>query len=63
MGDTGSLALGGFLAAVAIYTGSVVPFLFLSMVFNLELLSVIIQVAYFKWTKKRTGSGKRIYVC
>ncbi len=60
MGDTGSLALGGFLAAAAVGTGCLVPFIALTMAFNLELASVIVQVAYFKWTKRRRGRGERL---
>ena len=61
MGDTGSLALGAFLSSVAVGTGSIVPFLFLTMAFNLEMFSVMIQVGYFKWTKARLGEGKRLF--
>lgn len=61
MGDTGSLALGAFLSSVAVCTGAIFPFLFLTMVFNLEMFSVMIQVGYFKWTKARFGEGKRFF--
>jgi phospho-N-acetylmuramoyl-pentapeptide-transferase len=56
MGDTGSLALGGLLAGVAILTGEMLLLLIIGGVFVAETLSVIIQVAYFKMTK-----GKRIF--
>ncbi|QDZ21974.1 phospho-N-acetylmuramoyl-pentapeptide-transferase [Chloropicon primus] len=61
MGDTGSLALGAFLASTAVGTGCVVPFLLLTMVFNLEMLSVMLQVGYYKWTRARCGEGRRIF--
>ena len=53
MGDTGSLALGGMLAAISIILHKEVAFLFIGLVYILETLSVIIQVAYFKKTGKR----------
>jgi phospho-N-acetylmuramoyl-pentapeptide-transferase len=56
MGDTGSLALGGLLAGVAILTGEMLLLLIVGGVFVAETLSVIIQVTYFKATK-----GKRIF--
>lgn len=61
MGDTGSLALGGIIAvfAIAIHKELLIPIL--SGIFLLESLSVILQTAYFKFTKKRTGVGKRIF--
>ena len=61
MGDTGSLALGGIIAvfAIAIHKELLIPIL--SGIFLVESLSVILQTAYFKFTKKRTGVGKRIF--
>ena len=53
MGDTGSLALGGILAAISVILHKEVTFLFIGLVYILETLSVIIQVAYFKKTGKR----------
>ena len=53
MGDTGSLALGGILAAISIILHKEIVFLFIGLVYILETLSVIIQVAYFKKTRKR----------
>ena len=53
MGDTGSLALGGILAAISVILHKEVSFLFIGLVYILETLSVIIQVAYFKKTGKR----------
>ena len=53
MGDTGSLALGGILAAISVILHKEIAFLFIGLVYILETLSVIIQVAYFKKTGKR----------
>ncbi len=61
MGDTGSLALGGALAAVALLTHSLLALLILGGVFFVETLSVIIQVTYFKATKGPDGVGKRFF--
>jgi len=62
MGDTGSLALGGIIAvfAIAIRKELLIPIL--CGVFLVENLSVIIQVSYFKYTKKKFGEGKRIFL-
>ncbi|MDR0732703.1 MAG: phospho-N-acetylmuramoyl-pentapeptide-transferase [Dysgonamonadaceae bacterium] len=61
MGDTGSLTLGGIIAvfAVAIHKELLLPIL--CFVFLVESLSVMMQVCYFKYTKKRYGAGKRIF--
>ncbi|WP_008311465.1 phospho-N-acetylmuramoyl-pentapeptide-transferase [Leptolyngbya sp. PCC 6406] len=61
MGDTGSLALGGALAAVGILTGQLFPLLILTLLFFAETLSVIIQVTYYKATKGPDGIGKRFF--
>lgn len=61
MGDTGSLALGGALAAVGLLTNSLFALLILSGLFFLETLSVIAQVAYYKATKDANGIGKRLF--
>jgi phospho-N-acetylmuramoyl-pentapeptide-transferase len=53
MGDTGSLALGGFVAAVALMLNMPLFFFFFSIIFVVETLSVIIQFGYFKLTRKR----------
>lgn len=60
MGDTGSLALGGSLAAVAVMTGHLWGLLLLSGIFLAESLSVIAQVSYYKATKGPDGKGKRL---
>jgi phospho-N-acetylmuramoyl-pentapeptide-transferase len=60
MGDTGSLALGGALAAVGILTNNLWALFLLSGIFFLESLSVIAQVGYYKATKGPDGKGKRL---
>ena len=60
MGDTGSLALGGALAAVGLISNTLWALLILSGLFLVESLSVIAQVAYFKATKGPDGVGKRL---
>ncbi|GHT50339.1 phospho-N-acetylmuramoyl-pentapeptide-transferase [Bacteroidia bacterium] len=61
MGDTGSLTLGGIIAVFAIIIHKELLLPILCGVFFVESLSVIIQTTYFKYTKKRTGTGKRIF--
>jgi len=61
MGDTGSLSLGGIIAVVAILIRKELLIPVLCGVFLIENLSVIIQVGYFKYTKKKLGEGKRIF--
>lgn len=60
MGDTGSLALGGALAAVALLSHSLFGLLILSGIFLAETISVIAQVGYYKATKDANGIGKRL---
>jgi len=61
MGDTGSLAIGAALGVVALMTGQWLLLPIIGLVFVGETLSDILQVGYFKWTKRRTGQGKRIF--
>jgi phospho-N-acetylmuramoyl-pentapeptide-transferase len=61
MGDTGSLTLGGIIAVFAIIIHKELLLPILCGVFLVESLSVMMQVAYFKCTKKRYGAGKRIF--
>lgn len=61
MGDTGSLALGGAFGIIAILIKKELLIPILGGVFFIETLSVIIQRLYFKYTKKRTGEGKRVF--
>lgn len=60
MGDTGSLAIGGIIAAFAIMIRKELLIPILCGVFLFENLSVILQVSYFKYTKKKFGEGRRI---
>lgn len=62
MGDTGSLTLGGIIAALAIVTRKELLIPILCGVFLVENLSVIIQVWYFKQTKKKYGEGRRVFL-
>lgn len=62
MGDTGSLALGGIIAVFAISIRKELLIPVLCGIFLVENLSVILQVGYFKYTKKRFGEGKRIFL-
>ncbi|MCK5824465.1 MAG: phospho-N-acetylmuramoyl-pentapeptide-transferase [Ichthyobacteriaceae bacterium] len=62
MGDTGSLTIGGIIAVIAIAVRKELLIPIISGVFLIENLSVVLQVAYFKYTKKKTGEGKRIFL-
>ncbi len=62
MGDTGSLALGGIIAALAIMIRKELLIPLLCGIFVVENLSVIMQVSYFKYTRKKTGTGQRIFL-
>jgi phospho-N-acetylmuramoyl-pentapeptide-transferase len=62
MGDTGSLSLGGILAVLALAVRKEVMLPAVCGIFVIENLSVIIQVAYFKYTKKKYGEGRRIFL-
>lgn len=62
MGDTGSLALGGILAVFAVIIRKEILIPLLCGIFVVESLSVIIQVTYFKYTRKRYGEGQRIFL-
>jgi phospho-N-acetylmuramoyl-pentapeptide-transferase len=61
MGDTGSLALGGIIAVVAILVRKELMIPILCGIFLIENLSVILQVGYFKYTRRKLGVGKRIF--
>lgn len=61
MGDTGSLTLGGIIAVFAIIIHKELLIPILCAIFLVENLSVVLQVAYFKITKKKYGAGKRIF--
>jgi|TARA_E500000075_G_scaffold112694_1_gene107967 phospho-N-acetylmuramoyl-pentapeptide-transferase len=62
MGDTGSLTVGGLIAVISILIRKELLIPILCGVFLLEALSVIIQVSYFKLTKKKSGVGKRVFL-
>jgi phospho-N-acetylmuramoyl-pentapeptide-transferase len=62
MGNTGSFAIGGAISALAILTNTEIILLVLGGIFVIEALSDIIQVSYFKYTKRKTGIGKRIFL-
>ncbi len=62
MGDTGSLTIGGIIAVIAIATRKELLIPILCGIFFIENLSVILQVVWFKYTKKRTGQGRRIFL-
>jgi len=61
MGDTGSLALGGIIAVVAILIRKELLIPILCGIFLIENVSVMLQVGYFKYTKKKYGVGKRVF--
>lgn len=62
MGDTGSLTLGGVIAVLALAVRKELLIPVLCGIFLIENLSVIIQVSYFKYTKKKYGEGRRIFL-
>jgi phospho-N-acetylmuramoyl-pentapeptide-transferase len=62
MGDTGSLALGGIIASLAIIVRKELLIPIFCGVFLIENLSVILQVSYFKYTKRKYGEGRRIFL-
>ncbi|WP_396172577.1 phospho-N-acetylmuramoyl-pentapeptide-transferase [Flavobacterium sp.] len=62
MGDTGSLTIGGIIAVIAIAIRKELLIPIICGIFLAENLSVVVQVAYFKYTKKKFGEGKRIFL-
>lgn len=62
MGDTGSLALGGIIASLAIMVRKEFLIPIFCLVFFVETVSVMIQVSYFKYTKKKYGEGRRVFL-
>ncbi|APU67458.1 MAG: phospho-N-acetylmuramoyl-pentapeptide-transferase [Bacteroidota bacterium] len=62
MGDTGSLTIGGIIAVLAIATRKELLIPLLCGIFLIENLSVVLQVGWFKYTKKRFGEGRRIFL-
>jgi phospho-N-acetylmuramoyl-pentapeptide-transferase len=61
MGDTGSMALGSTLAVIALMTGQWILLPIIAIIPVSETLSVIIQTTYFKYTKRKTGEGRRVF--
>ena len=62
MGDTGSLTLGGIIASLAIIVHKELLLPIFCGVFFVETLSVMLQVSYFKYTRKRFGTGRRVFL-
>ncbi len=62
MGDTGSLTIGGVIAVIALIVRKELLIPLLCGIFFAESLSVVLQVSYFKFTRKRFGEGKRIFL-
>lgn len=62
MGDTGSLTIGGVIAVIAIIVRKELLIPLLCGIFFAESLSVMVQVSYFKYTRKRYGEGRRIFL-
>ena len=62
MGDTGSLTIGGIIAVIAIAIRKELLIPILCGIFFMETLSVMLQVSWFKYTKKKTGEGRRIFL-
>ncbi len=63
MGDTGSLALGGLIGYIAIVIRQEFMLFFVGGIFVIEALSVMLQVGYFKYTRRRYGAGRRVLLC
>jgi phospho-N-acetylmuramoyl-pentapeptide-transferase len=62
MGDTGSLALGGLIGVMAFMIHQPFTLVIVGGVFVMELLSVVLQVGWFKYTKRRFGAGRRLFL-
>lgn len=62
MGDTGSLALGGVLGIIAVLIHQPLVLFIAGGVFVMEAVSVMIQVGFFKYTRRRTGTGRRVFL-
>jgi len=62
MGDVGALSLGGALGTVAVITRQEIVLAIMGGIFVVEALSVIVQVAWFKFTKRRYGEGRRVFL-
>jgi len=62
MGDVGALALGGALGTIAVIVRQEIVLFMMGGVFVVETISVMLQVSYFKFTKKKFGTGKRLFL-
>jgi phospho-N-acetylmuramoyl-pentapeptide-transferase len=62
MGDVGALALGGALGTIAVIVRQEIVLFIMGGIFVAETVSVMLQVGYFKYTKRRTGTGKRLFL-
>ena len=62
MGDTGSLSLGAAMGTIAIILKKEILLIIIGGVFVVEAMSVILQVSFFKYTKKKYGEGKRLFL-
>jgi phospho-N-acetylmuramoyl-pentapeptide-transferase len=62
MGDTGSLALGGLIGYISVVIGQELLLIVIGGIFVAETISVMLQVSYFKYTRKRFGEGRRIFL-
>jgi len=62
MGDTGSLALGGVLGIIAVLIHQPLVLVIAGGVFVAETVSVMLQTAWFKYTRHRTGTGQRVFL-
>jgi phospho-N-acetylmuramoyl-pentapeptide-transferase len=62
MGDVGALALGGALGTIAVITRQEIVLAIMGGIFVAEAMSVILQVGWFKYTKRRYGEGRRIFL-
>ncbi len=63
MGDTGSLALGGLLGFFAVAVRQEFLLLLIGGIFFLELGSIVVQTSYFKWSRRKYGQGRRVFLC
>jgi phospho-N-acetylmuramoyl-pentapeptide-transferase len=61
MGDTGSFALGGFVAATSIVLKMPLVLAIIGLVYIIENISVMLQVGWFKYTKRKYGEGRRLF--
>ena len=61
MGDVGALALGGALGTIAVIVRQEIVLFIMGGIFVVETVSVMMQVAWFKYTKKKYGEGRRIF--